>query len=199
MADLSTPPTVTVCDARRSTRISESVRLSISGQSKVGSSFSEVTLTLAVNCHGCIYPSRNEHRSGSWVTLEFPNQQSDPKAPPVRAQVKFVRAPRNPEEPYQVGVELEAPANVWKVQSIPKDWLRFPVLISGAASARDAPADDDIRRLLVSARSSFCDSRTRRAHCREQVFRVQPSGCDFAPTAKARNFAFERSRPNVAS
>jgi hypothetical protein len=56
----------------------------------------------------------------------------------VRAQVKFVRAPRNPEEPYQVGVELEAPANVWKVPSIPKDWLRFPVLISGAASASRA-------------------------------------------------------------
>jgi len=113
MADLGTSPnTVTVRDARRSTRISESVRVSVSGQSKVGSAFSELTLTLAVNCHGCIYPSRNEHRTGSWVTLQFPNQQSDPKSPPVRAQVKFVRPPRSPEEHYQVGVELEAPANV---------------------------------------------------------------------------------------
>jgi hypothetical protein len=136
VADLGTPPNaMTVHDARRSTRISESVRLSVSGQSKVGNAFSELTLTLAVNCHGCIYPSRNEHRTGSWVTLEFPNQQSDPKPPPVRAQVKFVRPPRRPEDHYQVGVELEAPANVWKVESTPKDWLRFPVLTSGAAGA----------------------------------------------------------------
>ena len=126
MADLRTPPnTVMVHDARRSTRISESVRLNVSGQSKVGSMFSELTLTLAVNCHGCIYPSRNEHRTGSWVTLEFPNQQSDPKPHPVRAQVKFVRAPRSPKEHYQVGVELEAPANVWRVSQSQKTGIGF--------------------------------------------------------------------------
>jgi hypothetical protein len=139
VADLGRPPnTMTVHDARRSTRISESVRLSVSGQNKVGTTFSELTLTLAVNCHGCIYPSRNEHRTGSWVTLEFPNQQSDPKPHPVRAQVKFVRAPRSSAEHYQVGVELEAPANLWRVESIPKDWLRFPVLFSGMAGAARA-------------------------------------------------------------
>jgi hypothetical protein len=133
VAELRTPPnTVMVHDARRSTRVSESVRLNVSGQSKVGSMFSELTLTLAVNCHGCIYPSRNEHRTGSWVTLEFPNQQSDSKPLPVRAQVKFVRAPRSPKEHYQVGVELEAPANVWRVQPTPKDWHRFPTSVSCA-------------------------------------------------------------------
>ncbi len=144
MADLGTSPnTMAARDARRSTRISESVRLSVSGESKVGNTFSEVTLTLAVNCHGCIYPSRNEHRTGSWVTLEFPNQQSDPKLPPVRAQVRFVRAIQNPNEQYLVGVELEAPANVWRVTSIPKDWLRFPVFAGSAESmpqASTAPA-----------------------------------------------------------
>src|SRR5258706_12278369 len=144
VADLGTSPnTMAARDARRSTRISESVRLSVSGESKVGSTFSEATLKLAVNCHGCIYPSRNEHRTGSWVTLEFPNQQSDPKLPPVRAQVRFVRAIQNPNEQFLVGVELEAPANVWRVTSIPKDWLRFPVFAGTAESvphASTAPA-----------------------------------------------------------
>src|SRR6266699_1444051 len=124
---------VTVRNARRSTRISESVRFRVSGQSKLGDSFSESTLTLAVNCHGCIYPSQSEHRIGSWVTLEFPNQQSDPNAHPVRAQVRFVGAPRSPNEHYQVGVELETPANAWGIGSTPKDWLRFPVLVKGTA------------------------------------------------------------------
>jgi len=136
MTDLGKSPNpMTIRDARRSTRISESVRLSVSGESKVGSRFSELTLTLAVNCHGCIYPSRNEHRTGSWVTLEFPNQQSDARLQPVRAQVRFVRAPQTPDEHYQIGVELEAPANVWRVTSIPKDWLRFLVFMSDTASS----------------------------------------------------------------
>ena len=135
MANLSTARNMmTSKDKRRSTRISETVRVSVSGENKLGSVFSESTLTLAVNCHGCIYPSRNEHRMGAWVTLEFPNQASNPKTHPVRAQVRFVRAPQNPNEHYQVGVELETPANVWQIGSVPKDWLRFPELVSGTAA-----------------------------------------------------------------
>jgi hypothetical protein len=103
-----------------------------------GVSFSELTLTLALNCHGCIYPSQSEHRIGSWVTLEFLNQQSDPKTHPVRAQVRFVRAPQSPKEHYQVGVELETPANVWGIDSTPKDWLRFPVLVRATAGTVQA-------------------------------------------------------------
>ena len=118
---------------RRSTRIPEAVRVSVSGQSKAGSSFSELTLTLAVNCHGCVYPSRNEPENGSWVTLGFPNQISDPKAQPVRAQVKYVRTPQNPNEHCEVGVELESPANIWRIESAPEDWLRFPSSLDSAA------------------------------------------------------------------
>jgi len=61
----------------------------------------------------------------------------------VRAQVRFVRAPQNPNEQFLVGVELEAPANVWRVTSIPKDWLKFPVFAGTAESmphASTAPA-----------------------------------------------------------
>jgi hypothetical protein len=115
---------------RRSTRIPETVRLSVSGESKLGNMFSESTLTLAVNCHGCIYPSRNEHRTGSWVTLEFPSQTSVPQNRPVRAQVKFVRAPRYQNDHYEIGVELETPANVWRIVSTPEDWLPVPELIT---------------------------------------------------------------------
>jgi hypothetical protein len=32
-----------------------------------------------------------------------------------------------------VGVELETPANDWGIESTPKDWLRFPVLVGGTA------------------------------------------------------------------
>jgi len=145
VADLGTVPNkLTVRNARRSTRISESVRFRVSGQNKLGGSFSELTLTLAVNCHGCIYPSQSEPRIGSWVTLEFLNQQSDPNAHPVRAQVRFVGAPRSPNEHYQVGVELETPANAWGIGSAPKDWLRFPVLVKGTVQAITPPVGPQV-------------------------------------------------------
>jgi hypothetical protein len=121
---------------RRSTRIPGSVRLSVSGQTEVGNPFSEVTLTLAVNCHGCMYPSRNEHRPGSWVTLDFPHLQREAKTQPVRAQVKYVRPPRSPRDHYQVGVELEAPANVWHIEPTPKDWLQYPAEVSSTETIR---------------------------------------------------------------
>jgi hypothetical protein len=127
------PNALAIKHERRSTRIPEAVRVSVSGQSKAGSPFSELTLTLAVNCHGCVYPSRNEPEKGSWVTLGFPNQISDPKAQPVRAQVRFVRAPQNPNEHCEVGVELESPANIWRIESAPEDWLRFPASLDSTA------------------------------------------------------------------
>jgi hypothetical protein len=140
---------------RRSTRIPESVRLSVSGQSKSGNSFSELTLTLAVNCHGCVYPSRNEPEKGSWVTLGFPNQISDPKAQPVRAQVKFVRSPQNSNEHCEVGVELESPANIWRIAPAPEDWTRFPISLNGGngdgATSMHATGNHDSERTSSTA------------------------------------------------
>ena len=112
-------------NARRSTRVFQAVPLSVSGQNRIGNLFLESTSAVAVNCHGCLYPSRHEYRHGSWVTLEVPNQHVNMLARPVRAQVKFIRLPRSPQELYLVGVELENPANVWGITTAPEDWLRF--------------------------------------------------------------------------
>ncbi len=124
---------IAAAHARRSTRIFQAVPLSISGQNRIGNLFLESTSAVSVNCHGCLYPSRHEYRHGSWVTIEVPNQQVNSLPRPVRAQVKFVRLPSNPQELYLVGVELENPANVWGIKAAPEDWLRFPT--SGAAAA----------------------------------------------------------------
>src|SRR5579872_4483036 len=108
---------------RRSTRLFQAVPLKISGQNKTGTKISELTSALAVNCHGCVYSLRYEYVSGSWVTLHILTQELDGRSQSVRAQVKFVGLPRNPRDLYQVGVELEAPANVWGIQAPPQDWL----------------------------------------------------------------------------
>jgi hypothetical protein len=136
--------------ARRSTRILKTVPLSVSGLNRVGNKFMEATSAVSLNCHGCLYPSRHEYKRGSWVTLEIPGQRSAGKPRPVRAQVKFVRLPRNPHELYQVGVELEKPGNVWGVQSPPEDWLQYSVSIPideepSATGVAAAPAPAEVK------------------------------------------------------
>jgi hypothetical protein len=128
--------------ARRSTRILERVRLKILGVSRVGTPQVELTSAVTVNCHGCLYLSRHEHRRGSWMTLEVSNQHTGAKSTPVRANVRFVRLPRNPRELYCVGVELETPANIWGIEPVPEDWLPYSDsarVAAGAAQAAGPP------------------------------------------------------------
>ena len=120
-----TPDLATASRARRSTRILEAVRLKIVGESRIGTAQLELTSAVAVSCHGCLYLSRHEHQRDSWMTLEVSNQHTGPKSPPVRAKVRFVRLPGNPRELYGVGVELETPANIWGIKSVPEDWLPY--------------------------------------------------------------------------
>lgn len=133
-------------NARRSTRVFQAVPLSVSGQNRIGNLFLESTSAVAVNCHGCLYPSRHEYRHGSWVTLEVPNQHVNMLARPVRAQVKFIRLPRSPQELYLVGVELESPANVWGITTGPEDWLRFAAALPNSTpnGATSAPTNGGI-------------------------------------------------------
>ena len=132
MADLALPSpgaTTERVDARRSTRVVQAVPLSVSGMNELGNPLVEMTSVVAFNCHGCLYRSRYHNRPGSWVTLHMANADSA-KAQPVRAQVRFVRLPANPTELYQVGVELESPANVWSIPAPPEDWASFAAQIA---------------------------------------------------------------------
>jgi hypothetical protein len=140
----STPDLATTSRARRSTRILGPVRLKILGESRVGTPQLELTSAIAVNCHGCLYLSRHEHRQDSWMTLEISNQNTGAKSAPVKAKVRFVRLPRNPRELYSVGVELETPANIWGIEPVPQDWLPYSdsarVAAGAAQPAGPAPA-----------------------------------------------------------
>lgn len=118
---------------RRSTRIPVLVRLKIVGQSRVGTPQLELTSAVAVNCHGCLCLSRHEYPRNSSMTLEVSNLQTGRRSAPVPAKVRFTRLPGNPRELYSVGVELETPANIWGVASVPEDWLPYLDRANGAA------------------------------------------------------------------
>jgi hypothetical protein len=111
-------------EARRSTRINSPVRLVIEAKNKMGQPFQEKTSVVSLNLHGCRYRSRHDYSIGMWVTLRLTEPRYEAQSAVLRAQVRSVRAPKNPNELYQIGVELESPANVWGVPAPPSDWER---------------------------------------------------------------------------
>jgi hypothetical protein len=144
-------------EARRSTRVDRSVPLIIMGQTKLGLSFEEKTSAVSVNLHGCRYPSRHDYSIGSWVALQVLDGENSSAM--MRAQVRSIHPPMSPRELYQIGVELEAPANVWGVCVPPDDWqpalgASTVQMATGAAPARapaHAPAGPEYRNAGVAA------------------------------------------------
>jgi len=110
-------------EGRRSTRIERPVPLLITGQDGLGQEFLERTSAVSLNLHGCRYPSRHDTHVGSWITLQIGDSGVGEIVTSVRAQVRSVQIPRNPRDLYHVGVQLEKPANVWRIPSPPPDWL----------------------------------------------------------------------------
>lgn len=119
-------------EGRRSTRIDRTVPLVVLGQTKTGLSFQEKTSTVSFNLHGCRYPSRHEYPVGASVGLRVLQPDGETISPVIRAFVKSVHPPASPRELFQVGVELESPANIWNVAPPPSDWNR---LLGGSASS----------------------------------------------------------------
>ena len=110
-------------EGRRSTRIERPVPLLITGQNGQGQEFLERTSAVSLNLHGCRYPSRHDTHVGSWITLQIGDSGVGEIVTTVRAQVRSVQIPRNPRDLYHVGVQLEKPANVWRIPSPPQDWV----------------------------------------------------------------------------
>jgi hypothetical protein len=112
-------------EGRRSTRIDRNVPLVVLGQTRTGLSFQEKTSTVSFNLHGCRYPSRHEYPIGSSVGLRVLQPDGETISPVIRAFVKSIHPPASPRELFQVGVELESPANIWNVSPPPPDWNRL--------------------------------------------------------------------------
>jgi hypothetical protein len=129
-------------EGRRSTRIDGTLALLVLGETGTGLSFQERTSTVTFNLHGCRYPSRHEYPIGSSVGLRVLQPDGQIISPVIRALVKSVHPPASPRELFQVGVELESPANIWNVSLPPVDWnglLGGSTLSAGMATAT-APA-----------------------------------------------------------
>lgn len=127
-------------EGRRSTRIDRTLPLVVLGQTRTGLSFQEKTSTVSFNLHGCRYPTRHEYTVGSSVGLRVLQPDGETISPVIRAFVRSVHPPSSPRELFQVGVELEAPANIWNLAPAPSDWNRLLGVSMPAAGLATAAA-----------------------------------------------------------
>jgi PilZ domain-containing protein len=111
---------------RRSTRIAQSVPITVTGVDALGQTFKERTSTVSVNCHGCKYQSRHYVPKNSMVTFEIPLPQDDQPPRIVEGRVAWVQRPRSVKELFQIGVEFVVPGNVWGIAFPPADWFPLP-------------------------------------------------------------------------
>lgn len=125
-------------EGRRSTRIERTIPLVVLGQTKTGLSFQEKTATVSFNLHGCRYPTRHEYSVGMPVGLRVLQADGESISQVIRAYVRSVHPATSSRELFQVGVELESPANVWNLSPAPADWNRMlgmPGASAGLATA----------------------------------------------------------------
>jgi len=112
---------------RRSTRVAQAVFLNVAGLDADGLPFEEQTGTMELSFHGCRYFSRHDVLKNSWLTLQGISSEGVSPLPHFRARVVSVRKSQRLPGLLQVGVELEAPGNVWGVASPPVDWRESSV------------------------------------------------------------------------
>src|SRR5277367_3962836 len=109
---------------RRSSRLSESVRVTVSGVDSYRGPYREQVSTTTVSAHGCKYESKRDVFTNSRVTLEITDgKRGKPVA--ARGLVKYVVRPLDPSGYFQTAIELEDPGNIWGIASPPTDWLPF--------------------------------------------------------------------------
>ena len=111
---------------RRSTRLTQTVPLTVRGVDLLGQPFEERTSTLVLNFHGCRYTSKHHLPKNTWVALEIPDAQAERGRRTMRARVAWIQRPRTVRELFQIGVELETAGNVWGVAVPPPDWVASP-------------------------------------------------------------------------
>jgi hypothetical protein len=113
-------------ERRRTTRLTESVPIKISGKDALGKNFQESTTTVTFDCYGCKYQSTHYLPKDSKVNVEI--MQSEPRSPGkvVEAVVIWVERPKTYRDFYGVAVEFKVAGNVWGIESPPSDWFPVP-------------------------------------------------------------------------
>jgi tetratricopeptide (TPR) repeat protein len=96
--------------------------MGVRGVDKDGHPFLEQRWTLEVSFHGCKFLTRYALPKNSWLTIEIPNRAGNTAAQPFRARVAWLSRSPVLRGLFQMGVEFEAPGNLWGLANPPEDW-----------------------------------------------------------------------------
>jgi hypothetical protein len=108
---------------RRSTRVNRAIQLAVEGVDSFRGPYHEEVSTVTVNAHGCLYESNHEVLSNAFVVLQLNGKDSKPIS--ARGHVKWTQRPVQTGGLYQTAIELDAPGNIWGIDTPPGDWLPF--------------------------------------------------------------------------
>jgi hypothetical protein len=137
---------VPVVVGRRSARLSTSLPIILRGVDATGQTFKENTWTISVNKQGARIATFYELRIGDQVTIENPVLGRTGKAHVVRVGEK-----RYPEDPFDIGVELNEAQNVWGVKFPPENWQRSGPVSVGVRPVEATPEAVSTPRALRSS------------------------------------------------
>lgn len=131
---------------RRSTRLTLSVPITLSGVDALQQPFQEQTHTILVNKHGAKVTTRHELAVNS--TVHVHNSRLGRKA---QARVVVIDKRRSPSDPFEVGIALEEPGNIWGVEFPPDDWKESPAATPAAAAPAPPPAVEPAMKASAAA------------------------------------------------
>lgn len=161
--------------ARRSTRIDQSIPLTIIGVDSARGPYREDVATVTISGHGCKYESKYDVLHGSVVILELNGHKPGSPSNTARGRVKWAKRPGIPGGMYETAIELDEPGNIWGVDSPPQDWLNA---VKTQAHQAEAPKTkpfavarpEPVSTANLSAREASLAGRDIRSRYRHQIF-----------------------------
>jgi hypothetical protein len=111
--------------ARRSTRLEETVPITVKGVDVERGPYCEPVSTSSISCHGCKYESKYEVVDNSVVILELSGAKPGAQGTTTRGRVKWSKRPPYPGALFQTAIEFDLPGNVWGIKKAPGDWFPF--------------------------------------------------------------------------
>jgi curved DNA-binding protein CbpA len=151
---------------RRSTRISLTVPVLVTGVSRQQEAFAEKIETVTISCHGFHYFSSHQHPKRAVVNAQLilNDKVNATSAHTYRGCVIWSRKSPRLGGLYLVGVEFETPRNIWNLDSSPDDWTAFAPAIAEDPSAFLAEVDRILQSVAVASHYQLLGVDPRASH-----------------------------------
>ncbi len=137
-------------ERRRSTRLNVSIPIVLRGKEATGREFRERTRAVALNNHGAKVVTAHQLLPGSELVIENPSAGLA-----AVGTVVWSGERRTPKDPFEIGVQLAKPGNVWGLEFPPENWQET---VSATAAEASAPPEAEPVAAAAAAVASVPES-----------------------------------------